>query len=140
MDRWDQDWATHNVSAGARRGELLALRWKDIDLDGGKLRIERSLEQTRAGLAFKSPKTKHGRRAVTIPPSTVADLRAHWKATQEQRLALGLGRNAPDDLVFTTLEGSPRKPNTLSSDWMRASKLSGGGSLCMHSGTQAHPA
>jgi integrase len=113
------------LASGARRGELLALRWKDIDLDGGKLRIERSLEQTRTGLAFKSPKTKHGRRAVTIPPSTVADLRVHWKATQEQRLALGLGRSAPDDLVFTTLEGSPRKPNTLSSDWMRASKIIG---------------
>jgi integrase len=113
------------LATGARRGELCALRWKDIDLDGGKLRVERSLEQTRAGLAFKSPKTKHGRRTITIPPATIADLRAHWKVTQEQRLMLGLGRSAPDDLVFATLDGAPRKPNGLSSDWLRASAVTG---------------
>jgi integrase len=68
-----------------RRGELVALRWKDIDLDGGKLRVEQSIEQTKTGLRFKSPKTKHGRRTIAIPPAVVADLRAHWKAAQEQR-------------------------------------------------------
>ena len=117
--------ATVALATGMRRGELLALRWKDLDLDGGKLRVEQSLEQTRAGLRFKSPKTKHGRRSITIPPAVVADLRAHWKASQEQRLALGLGRSAPDDLVFTMWDGSPRKPNALTNDWLRASAVTG---------------
>jgi integrase len=117
--------ATVALATGMRRGELLALRWKDIDLDGGKLRVEQSLEQTRAGLRFKSPKTRHGRRTVTIPPAVVTDLRAHWKAVQEQRLALGLGRSAPDDLVFTMWDGSPRKPNALTNDWLRASAVTG---------------
>jgi integrase len=117
--------ATVALATGMRRGELLALRWKDIDLDGGKLRVEQSLEQTRAGLRFKSPKTKHGRRTITIPPAVVSDLRAHWKAMQEQRLALGLGRSAPDDLVFTMWDGSPRKPNALTNDWLRASAVIG---------------
>jgi integrase len=67
------------LATGMRRGELLALRWKDIELDASKLRVEQSLEQTRAGLRFKAPKTKHGRRTITIPPAVVADLRAHWK-------------------------------------------------------------
>src|SRR5262249_55627539 len=98
------------------RGELLALRWKDIDLDSGKLRVEQSLEQTRAGLRFKQPKTKHGRRTITIPATVVADLRAYWKGMQEQRLVLGIGRSAPDDLVFTMWDGSPRKPNALTND------------------------
>lgn len=48
------------VATGARRGELVALRWGDIDLDTGKVKIERSLEQTNAGLSFKAPKTKAG--------------------------------------------------------------------------------
>jgi integrase len=48
------------------RGELLALRWRDVDLDGAKLRVQRSLEQTKAGLRFKAPKTKHGRRTMLI--------------------------------------------------------------------------
>jgi integrase len=65
------------IATGMRRGELLALRWKDIDTDGARLRVERSLEQTKKnGLVFKSPKTKHGRRTICLPASTVIELRA----------------------------------------------------------------
>ena len=117
--------ATVALATGMRRGELLALRWKNIDLDGGKLRIEQSLEQTKAGLRFKPPKSKHGRRTITIPPAVVADLRAHWKATQEQRLTLGIGRSTSTDLVFTMWDGAPRKPNALTNDWLRASMVTG---------------
>jgi integrase len=80
--------ATLGLATGMRRGELLAMRWQDIDLDAGKLRVERSLEQTKAGLRFKAPKTKHDRRTITIPPLIVAELRQHWKEQQERRLAL----------------------------------------------------
>jgi integrase len=117
--------ATVALATGARRGELLALRWKDVDLDAGKLRVEQSLEQTKAGLRFKPPKSKHGRRTITIPPAVVADLRAHWKATQEQRLTFGIGRSTSTDLVFTMWDGSPRKPNALTNDWLRASMVTG---------------
>jgi integrase len=65
------------LSTGMRRGELLGLRWQDIDLNSGTLRVVQSLEQTKAGLRFKAPKTKHGRRTITLPPSTVAELRTH---------------------------------------------------------------
>ena len=47
-----------------RRGELLALAWNHIDLEGSTLRVEGSLEQTKAGLAFKPRKTKHGKRTI----------------------------------------------------------------------------
>ena len=56
--------ATLAAATGARRGELLALEWKDISLDRGTLRIERSVEETSAGLRIKSPKTKRGRRNI----------------------------------------------------------------------------
>ncbi|MBV9374081.1 MAG: site-specific integrase, partial [Alphaproteobacteria bacterium] len=88
------------LATGMRRGEIVALRWADIDLDGGKIRVERSLEETKAGLAFKEPKTKAGRRTVGIPPSVAAELRSHRRRQQEQRLALGLGGAAADDLVL----------------------------------------
>src|SRR5262249_61485610 len=95
------------LATGLRRGELLALRWSDVDLDGGALRVEQALEETtRGGLVFKSPKTRHGRRTVTLPPSTVAMLREHWKAQQEQRLFLGLGRAEPSALAFADWDGS----------------------------------
>src|SRR5262249_35573713 len=73
------------LATGLRRGELVALRQQDVDLDGGLLRVEQALEETtRGGLVFKAPKTRHGRRTVTLPVSTVALLRDHWKAQQEQ--------------------------------------------------------
>ena len=51
------------LASGARRGELLALRWQNVDLERAIIKIEHSLEQTKAGLRFKSPKSKYGRRS-----------------------------------------------------------------------------
>jgi hypothetical protein len=60
------------LATGLRRSELLGLRQQDVDLDGGLLRVEQAREETtRGGLVFKVPKTRHGRRTVTLPPSTV---------------------------------------------------------------------
>ena len=111
--------AVIGLSTGMRRGEIVAVRWSNIDLDGGKIRVERSLEETKAGLAFKEPKTKAGRRTVGIPPSIVAELRAHHRQQQEQRLALGLGGAAPDDLVFPRADGEAWPPDRLSSNWAK---------------------
>jgi integrase len=61
-DHWLEQIAVLALSSGARRGELLALNWANVDLDAGTIKIERSLEQTKAGLRFKAPKTKNGRR------------------------------------------------------------------------------
>jgi integrase len=105
------------LATGLRRGELLALRWQDLDLDGGTLRVEQT---QRGGLVFKAPKTRHGRRTVTLPVSTVALLRDHWKEQQEQRLALGLGKAPDDALVFADWDGSPRPPRTVTQQWRKA--------------------
>jgi integrase len=114
------------LATGLRRGELLALRWKDLDFDRGVLRVEQALEQTkRNGIAFKSPKTKHGRRAISLPPSAVSELRAHWKAQQEQRLALGTGKSSPEDLIFATWDGAVRSPNALTKEWSVAVRALG---------------
>jgi integrase len=56
----------------------------------------------------------------------VADeLRTHWKAQQEQRLALGLGRSGPDDLIFAMPDGAPYKPDALTNNWLRATMAVG---------------
>jgi integrase len=108
------------LTTGMRRGELLALRWCDINFDEASLRVERSLEETKAGLHFKPPKTKAGRRTIGLPSSVVAELRAHWKEHQELRLRFGMGKAPDDALVFPRRDGSPRSPNGTTKEWLRA--------------------
>jgi len=110
------------LGTGVRRGELLALRWADVDLDAGIVRIERSVEETRAGLAFKAPKTRHGRRTVSLSSITVDALRAHKVKQLETRMALGQGKATAETLVFSRLDGAPLSPNGLSCDWNRVCK------------------
>jgi integrase len=108
------------LGTGIRRGEACALAWRDFDADAGMLRVERSLETTKEeGLRIKGPKTKHGRRAISLSSLAVETLRNHWKIQGEERLAAGLGRATPDDPIFAMADGSPLKPNTLSRNWLR---------------------
>jgi integrase len=98
------------LGTGIRRGEACGLIWKDFDADAGMLRIERSLETTREeGLRIKSPKTKHGRRTVSISaPSVFRPRRSRSSA-----LIGGPSRNS----VSHSAWAAPR-PMTLSSPWL----------------------
>lgn len=119
---WLQPMFAVAVGTGLRRGELLALTWGGVDLDRGLLLVERSLEQSKAGLRFKEPKTRQSRRNVSLPASTIETLKAHRAAQLELRLQLGMGRLSPSDLVFSTIDGNPIPPNNLSRDWARISR------------------
>jgi integrase len=114
------------LGSGARLGEVLALRWQDIDLASGVLRIERAIEHTkRGGLVFKEPKSKRSRRTVTLPASTITVMRGHWKTQQEHRLALGRGKAGGDALVFAGIDGGPLLPATISKYWARTMRRLG---------------
>jgi integrase len=93
------------ATTGLRRSELLGLRWSDLDLDRGRLSVRQTLVAVRYALRFDQPKTKAGRRTVDLDRETVAVLRAHRK--RQAVLALG-------GLVFTTEQGEPIHPDTLS--------------------------
>ena len=60
--------ASTALATGMRRGELLAVRWTDCDLDRASMSVKRSLEETKAGLRFKPPKSKRGKRTISLPP------------------------------------------------------------------------
>ena len=64
---------------GSRRGEISALRWHHVDLDGALLTLQRSNAQPKSGLKEKTTKTRQQRR-VTIDPQTVGMLAAHRQA------------------------------------------------------------
>ncbi len=112
------------LATGVRRGELLALRWSDIDLNAGALTVRRSLEQTRSGLRYKTPKSARSRRTVALSASVVEALQGHRLRQLEERLLLGLGRNE-NDLVFARLDGEPIAPNTFTSWFARIAKRAG---------------
>ena len=104
------------LGTGLRRGEILGLRWSDIDLDQATLSVVQSLEQTKAGLRFKTPKTKRSRRTIALSPSLVEELQAHRVKQAAARLALGMGKA---QLVFTTIDGDPIQPDSVTKMFAR---------------------
>jgi integrase len=127
------------LATGMRRNELLALRWKDVDLDAGSLKVEVSLEQTKVhGIRFKAPKTRNGRRSIALPSHIVSELRGHWRAQQEQRLALGLGKAPRDSQVLATFDGKPRSPNAVTKEWTLAMAKAGMPKVTLHSLRHTH--
>jgi integrase len=99
------------VGLGARRGEVLALRWLDI-VDGRAL-IARSLTQTKDVLEFKCTKTDEVL-VSKIPEETLPKLEVHRKRQDEFRLQFGPDYRTDLDLVFANPDGSPLKPNSIS--------------------------
>jgi len=126
------------IGTGLRRGELLALQWSNIDFERGSLRVERSVEETRDKLRFKPPKSKSGRRAVSLPPFVLEVLRIHRKQQLEQRLALGLGKMREDALVFCHLDGSPILPDRISWNWARLVRARGLPHVTFHGLRHSH--
>jgi integrase len=92
---------------GMRLGEVLALRWGRVDLDRKVILVREALEETKAhGIRFKVPKTKAGRRDITLPDLLVETLREFRKAQLEIRLKLGAGKLPDDALLFARLDGA----------------------------------
>jgi integrase len=73
---------------GARRGEVLGLRWSDLDLDGARATICQSLAQPRSGLVFKEPKNGKAR-TISLSANLVAILRSHRAAQAKEKLFFG---------------------------------------------------
>jgi len=101
------------VTTGLRRGELLGVRWSDLDLNAGTLTVNQSIERIKGELTFKAPKTKTSRRSITLPALTIQALQEHRAVQAQERLKLGLGRD-PRSLVFTRADGLPVDPDSLS--------------------------
>jgi integrase len=101
------------LGTGARRGELAALTWGDVDLDAATIRIERALEQTVGRLAVKATKTKAGCRTISLPRFAVLALRDHRRETLELRLKVGAGTLPADHPVFGDLDGNWPSPQRI---------------------------
>jgi integrase len=112
------------VSSGLRQAELLGLRWRDIDLDMLSISVSQVLYKRGGVCIFKEPKTEHSRRRVAMTPKLALYLRA-YKAERES-LYWHQGRPLTlDDLVFTSQEGKPVNPSTLTHTFSKLARGAG---------------
>ena len=116
------------VGTGLRRGELLGLRWSDIDFLGRRLTVRRSIEIVGRDRREKPPKTQHSARTLALAAFVIEALRRR-KATQLERLNALLGdelearRRQGSSYVFDRADGSPWNPDSFS--WAFANLVSG---------------
>jgi integrase len=101
------------LATGARQGELLALRWRDIDLSAGVVHIRGTLQWIEGEFRICEPKTEKGRRALGLPASVVSALQAHRIRQLEERLRAG-DEWIETDHVFATATGAPLSRSTVS--------------------------
>jgi integrase len=93
------------IHTGLRQGELLGLKWNDVDLDRGTLQVRRILSAAKEGPTFTTPKNNKGR-SVGLTTQAVQALHDHRMRQAEEKLKHD-GRWQDHNLVFTTLVGTP---------------------------------
>jgi integrase len=101
---------------GLRRGELLGLRWDDIDLDGATLEVVQTLQRVGGALQLVPPKTPDSRRTVPLPAVCIDGLREHKRRQFHEPVDAW-----PDwedhGLVFPSRRGTPMEPDNLRRSW-----------------------
>lgn len=112
------------ATTGARRGEVLAVRWSDLDLEAGRLRITQTLQRIGAELVFVDPKTPRARRQISLPAFAVERLRRHRREQAERRLLVGPGW-ADRDLVCERGDGRPLQPDSWTGAFKRIAAAAG---------------
>ena len=116
------------LALGLRRGEVLGLRWSDLNLeaDDPTLTVRQQLLRMRAGLGLSDVKTARSRRTLHVPAPVVDALRAHRARQSSERLLAGPEWKGDKDLVFTTPFGTPVDPDNFKN---RVAKLAASAGL-----------
>jgi integrase len=112
--RWEVA-AWLSLGCGLRRGEVLGLRWADVDLDAAVLTVTGNVTRSSAGLVRGEPKTRRGHRQVPMPGVVVDAMRAHRRAQAAERLASPHWVDSGH--VITNEVGGIAEPRALSRTW-----------------------
>jgi integrase len=105
------------VLCGMRRGEIAALRWRNVDLNAARLAVVESAEQVGSRVRYKLPKNGRGR-TLALSAMLVDELRAHRVRQSEELLRIGVGLS-DGTFVVAQAEGSPLQPDSITQDWFR---------------------
>lgn len=100
------------LTTGMREGELLGLKWEDVDLTNGVLRVRRTLTRDHGRFYFGEPKSEKGRRQIDLPEGASKALKAHLDRQMAEMERIG-DRYEDRGLIFTTATGAPINPSNL---------------------------
>jgi integrase len=123
---------------GMRRSELLALRWQDVASILSQIYVNRGLHHLNDGdYVFTQPKSAKSRCTIGLTPSSFLVLHDHYEKQKLERAGLELALT-DNDLVFSTLEGKPLRPNTVSRAWTILAARAGLKVIRLHDAGHTH--
>ncbi len=154
MQTWDEDELNRFLEAskgspyydlfytvlftGMRRSELLGLRWSDIDFIMSQIYVSRGLHQLQDNTyVFTEPKSEHSRRAIALSPSVINLLKRSKERRKLDLIDWGLPFSE-DSGVFTSIDGKPFRPNTITRAWHDAAKHAGVKDIRLHDARHTH--
>lgn len=120
------------LGSGLRRGELLGLKWENVDLEKGNIKVEVNLVRVNGELTLQEPKTKQSKRVIPLPSTIIAELKAHRKRQLEERLAAG-GKYEENGLVFPNTKGGFIDPQNFHRTFKRICDKVGLNNISIHS-------
>lgn len=126
------------IDTGARRGELLALRWADLSFSTGRLVIKRALCQMNDGSIFEKSTKTRSTRIVSLSSSTVAFLEMHQESQRQVAALFGPDYRTDLDLIFASPSGDYIQPQAVSNTMRRHTKALGLTGIGIHSLRHSH--
>ena len=121
-----------SLACGFRRGELLGLRWSDVDLDNGQIQVSQTVVEGDNGVCVKGPKSKSGMRAVMVPAIMLDQLKCLRTTRQRE------GRGDKKHLVFCTRKGGRLTPGNFSRAFRELKKTLGISNIRLKSFRHGH--
>jgi integrase len=125
------------MSTGLRRSEIFGLRWRDVDFEKGQLAVRQTLQEVRKTLYFREPKSAKSRRTIAVSALVLEALKRHRATQAADRLALGAGYRDLD-LVLARWDGSPWKPESISTLFRGLVRRAGLGRVRFHDLRHSH--
>lgn len=125
------------MSTGLRRSEIFGLRWRDVDFEAAQLSVRQTLQEVRGTLSFREPKSAKSRRTVALSSFVVDALKRHRASQAAERLFLGAGYRDLD-LVLAKYDGSPWKPDSISTLFRSLVQRGGLGHVRFHDLRHSH--